>query len=82
MNVKLEPELERFIDDQVKAGHFPSADAAIAAAVDQMRADTESISLTDEDWSYILESDRQIERGECVDFDVFAAEMRKRYGCE
>lgn len=73
------PELEEFIDAQVKAGYFPSAEAAIGAAVAQMMVDRDSFRLTDEDIEAIKESDAQIDRGECVDFDTFAAEMRKKY---
>lgn len=39
-------------------------------------------ALTDEDLAAIKESDEQFDRGEYVDFDAFAAEMRKKYHCE
>lgn len=73
------PELERFIADQVKAGHFPSSEAAIEAAVEQMMRDRADAELTDEDVDAINESEAQIDRGEFVDFDGFAAAMRKKY---
>jgi hypothetical protein len=38
--------------------------------------------LTEADLKAIEESDAQIDRGEWVEFDAFAAEMRKRYGIE
>lgn len=80
MQIQLKkPDLERFIEAQVRAGHFPSNDAAIEAAVAQMKIDQEMADLTEEDWKAIEESDAQIDRGDYVDLDVFAAEMRKKY---
>jgi len=80
MQVELtRPELERFIAEQVEAGHFPSAQAAIEAAIEQMMLTGEQFELADEDVEAINEAEAQIDRGEFVDFDTFAAEMRKRH---
>jgi Arc/MetJ-type ribon-helix-helix transcriptional regulator len=80
MQVQLtRPELERFIAEQVEAGRFPSAQAAIEAAIEQMMLAGEEFELTDEDVEAINESEDQIDRGEFVDFDTFAAAMRKRH---
>jgi Arc/MetJ-type ribon-helix-helix transcriptional regulator len=80
MQVQLtRPELERFIAQQVEAGHFPSAQAAIEAAVEQMMLAGDEFDLSDEDVEAINEAEEQIDRGETVDFDTFAAEMRKRH---
>ena len=80
MQVRLtKPELERFIADQVKAGHFPSSEAAVEAAVEEMMRTRADAELTDEDVDAINESEAQIDRGESVDFDDFAAAMRKKY---
>ena len=80
MQIQLKkPELEKFIDDRVTAGHFPTRDAAIEAAVEQMRIDSEFDGLTEEDCKAISESNAQIDRGEFVEFDTFAAEMKKKY---
>ena len=83
MQVKLtKPELESFITEQVKAGHFPSAQAAIEAAVEHMMRADNGIALTDEDVDAINEAEAQIDRGEFVDFDTFAAEMRKKFSSQ
>ena len=83
MQVQLtRPELERFIAEQVEAGHFPSAQAAIEAAIEQMMLAGEDFELTDEDVDAINEAEGQIDRGEFVDFDTFCAEMRKRYSAD
>jgi Arc/MetJ-type ribon-helix-helix transcriptional regulator len=80
MQVELtRPELERYIAEQVEAGHFPSAQAAIEAAIEQMMLTGKQFELTDEDVEAINEAEDQIDRGEFVDFDTFAAEMRKRH---
>jgi Arc/MetJ-type ribon-helix-helix transcriptional regulator len=80
MQVQLtRPELERFIAQQVEAGHFPSAQAAIEAAVEQMMLAGDEFELSDEDVEAINEAEDQIDRGETVDFDTFAADTRKRH---
>ena len=75
----IKPEVERFIDEQVKTGRFSSREAVVEAAVERMMDDGEDLELTDEDVAVIQESTQQIERGEYVEFDAFAAEMRKKY---
>ena len=39
----------------------------------------EEYALDDEDVAAIIESEEQIDRGEFVEFETFAAEMRKKY---
>jgi Arc/MetJ-type ribon-helix-helix transcriptional regulator len=73
------PELENFLTEQVKAGHFASPEAAVEAAVEQMKLDQSSVALTTADLDGIKESEAQINRGESVDFDTFEGEMRRKY---
>jgi Arc/MetJ-type ribon-helix-helix transcriptional regulator len=75
-----EPELERFISEQVSAGHLPSDQAAVEAAIAQMKADHDEFVLTDADLVAIAESEEQIDRGDSVDFDTFAARARQAFG--
>lgn len=80
MQAKLtRPELERFIREQVAAGHFPSSDAAIEAAVEEMMLARQEAELTDEDVEAIIQSEAEIDAGEFVDFDDFAARMRRKH---
>jgi Arc/MetJ-type ribon-helix-helix transcriptional regulator len=72
------PELQRFIDEQVKSGRFPSADAAIESAVEKMMLEDE-IELDDETVAAINRAEEQIDRGEGIDFKEFAREMRKKF---
>jgi Arc/MetJ-type ribon-helix-helix transcriptional regulator len=73
------PELEKFIDEQVRAGHYPTPDAAIEAAVEYMMFDSEAEEIDDETAAAINRAEEQIDRGEGIDFKQFAAEMRKKF---
>jgi Arc/MetJ-type ribon-helix-helix transcriptional regulator len=72
------PALAKYVDEKVKTGEFPSPDAVVEDALLRMMADEPS--LTDEDLRAIESADQQFDRGEHVDFDSFAAEMRKKHG--
>ncbi len=71
------PELAKFIDEKVKAGEFPTAEAVVESALLRMMESEECLSA--EDIRAIRLSDQQIDRGEFVEFDEFAAQMRDRY---
>jgi Arc/MetJ-type ribon-helix-helix transcriptional regulator len=73
------PDLEKFIAEQVEAGNYSSPESAFEAAVEQMMHEHIDVSLTDADLEEIRQSDAEIDRGEFVEFDSFAAEMRKKY---
>ena len=73
------PELERFIDQEVKAGHFDSPEAAVEAAVERMMRNQNDDELDDETAAAINRAEAQIDRGEGIDFKEFAAEMRKKF---
>src|SRR5580658_10356359 len=78
MQVQLtKPELERFINDKVKSGDFDSASAVVEDALARMMLDDRA--LTADDVAAIREAEQRMDRGEFVDFDVFAQEMRKKY---
>jgi Arc/MetJ-type ribon-helix-helix transcriptional regulator len=72
------PALQRFVVDQVRAGNFPDANAVVEDALARMME--EKVVLTDEDIAAIKEADEQFERGEYVEFQQFAQEMRKKHG--
>ena len=40
MTIHLPPELERFVHDQVVAGRYPSEDAVVRDALEQLRSQT------------------------------------------
>ena len=78
MTLTLRPEFEQFIDEQVKAGHYPTAEAVVEAAMAGLVEPQSGEPLTAEDIASIDEADAQAERGEGVDLDVFRAEMMNR----
>jgi len=77
MNVQLKPELKKFIDAEVRAGHFKSAEAAVETAVTQMMLDHGE--LDDETIAAIVIADEQYERGEFVEWREVRDELRKKY---
>lgn len=79
MQVQLKkPELERFIDEQVQAGHFASPEAAVAAAVEQMMLDR-LYEWDEETVAAIDRAEEQIERGQYRDWEQVKAELRAKY---
>ena len=63
MTIRLTPNLEEFIGDQVRAGKYASADEAVAAAVNQMREREERIAWLRREIQIGVD---QIERGDCA----------------
>ena len=69
------PELQQFVEDQVKAGNYPSPEAVVEAAIADLRDNAE---LDDETVVAINEAEDQADRGEGMDLDSFRAHMEKR----
>ena len=68
MTVTLTPELEKFIAEQLKSGHYRSADDVIAQGLGMLRAQEEFIQAnTAELREKIAVGMEQIRRGEVVD---------------
>lgn len=78
MNVSLKPEFEKFVDEQVKAGHFGSLDEVLEEALVRLMGDMEG-ELDEETLAAIQESEEQIERGEYRDWKEVSAELRAKY---
>jgi len=53
-----------------------SADAAVEAAIERMRLESELGELDDETAAAINRAEEQFDRGEGIEFERFAAEMR------
>jgi putative addiction module CopG family antidote len=77
MKVSLDPKVRKFVDDQVKAGHFRSDGEVLDEAVRRMMDESEC-ELDDETAAAICRAEEQIDRGEGIDFDQFAAEWRRK----
>jgi Arc/MetJ-type ribon-helix-helix transcriptional regulator len=78
MHLSLRPDIQRFIDEQVKAGRYPTPEALVEAAVTDLK-ETEDAELDDATIAAINEAEEQADRGEGVDLDTFRAQMNKRF---
>ena len=80
MNVTLQkPELQRYLDEQVKSGNFPSPEAVVEDALMRVMQD-DGFELSDEDVAAIKLSEQQLDRGEGISSKDVAARMRQMYG--
>lgn len=74
MNIQLPPDQQKWLEEQVKAGHFASLDEAVAAAVDDLR-----LSQFDDDLSwakpYVDEAREAVKRGEVLSKEEFFERM-------
>ncbi len=74
MNLRLKPEVEQFIHDQVKAGHFTSPEEAVEAGVARLMSEPQRDRLDHQDVRDILKAREQVRRGETFT----AAEVRSK----
>jgi Arc/MetJ-type ribon-helix-helix transcriptional regulator len=72
------PDLERFIVEQVEAGHYPSAEAVVEAAIADFR-DSFSAELDDQTIEAINEAEEQADRGEGMELDAFRVRISKHF---
>ena len=84
MNVMLKPELERFIDEKVKAGHYADANDIVNEALEVLKEQEE---FSAEQVTYLRrELGRgvdQLDQGHCAQFDaqkIIAEERDRRAG--
>jgi putative addiction module CopG family antidote len=79
MDVTLKPELQRFVDEQVQSGRFTSPAEVLEAGLARLMLEPTPDELDDDDMAAIAESERQIERGEDVDWREVSAKLRQEY---
>ena len=79
MEVRLPPELEQFVDDEVKSGNFVSRDEVIEAAVARLMLDPRGESLDPETLHAIEEAEEQFDRGDGIPLDEAFALLRKKH---
>ena len=80
MKLQLTPELERFIDQQVKAGRFASPDEVVEAGLARLMLDPEPEALDPAEVEEVRASLKEMTRGEVVDWKKHSADVRKRFG--
>ena len=71
------PDVERFVADEVRSGRYASPADLLQEAVLRMMVPA-SPELSEEDWRAIEEADAEIDRGEGVERDVVVASLRAR----
>ncbi|HTK77801.1 MAG TPA: type II toxin-antitoxin system ParD family antitoxin [Gemmataceae bacterium] len=74
------PQFRQFVEDEIKSGRFASPADVVEAALARLMDDRELTSLDDETIAALAEADAEIERGNGIDFDKFAADARARFG--
>ena len=78
MNVAIRPEHQRYIEEQVRAGRYGSADDAVADALERLR--TDDAEPTSEDIAAIREGLDQLNRGEGRPWDEVRGELVTKFG--
>jgi putative addiction module CopG family antidote len=79
MDVQLPPELERFVDGEVKAGNFGSRDEVIEAAVARLMLDPQHDELDHATLAAIDEAEAQLDRGQGLPLDEAFATLRRKH---
>jgi Arc/MetJ-type ribon-helix-helix transcriptional regulator len=80
MRIELDkPELEQFIAEEVQAGRFPSADAAIAAAVQHMMLERKAMTADEETLAAIEEAEAQLDAEEGIPLEEAFTQLRQKY---
>jgi len=79
MNVRLKPELQKFIDEEVKAGNFASADEVIEAGLARLMLDPAPRDADAETLAAIDEAEGQMDRGEGLPLDEAFTKLRQKH---
>jgi Arc/MetJ-type ribon-helix-helix transcriptional regulator len=72
-------ELEKFIDEQVRLGHFSSVNEVVEAALARLMLDPEPDELDAETLASIERAEAEFERGEDRPFEEVAADLRRKH---
>lgn len=83
MNISITPELEKFVQQEVKTGLYQSASEVIRAALRRLKEDKERkprfmVSTKEELQEKLLEGIEQLDRGEGIPADQVFAELKTR----
>jgi len=80
MNLQLKPDIQKFVDDQVKAGLFSSPAEVVEAGLARLMLDPQSKDVLDaDDLAAIDEAEAQIARGDVLDWKDASAQLRKKH---
>ena len=80
MQIQLtKPELQKFVDEQVKSGHFASPADVVEAGLARLMLDPQPEQLDDATLAAIDEAEAQYERGEGRAWEEVREELRAKY---
>ena len=77
--MRLRPELRKFIEDEVTAGNFGSADEVVEAALARLMLDPAPEAEDAETLAAIDEAEAQIDRGEGIPLDEAFRRLREKH---
>ena len=80
MDVRLKPELRKFVEESVRAGHFSTPDEVIEAGLARLMLDPSDDGPDDDVSAAIAEAEAQIDRGEGVPLDEAFERLRNKHG--
>jgi antitoxin ParD1/3/4 len=75
MNVSLDPELQKFVDEKVSAGEYPSADEVVRAGLKRLMHEDDF--APGELNALIAVGEAELQRGETVDGEEVFRELRE-----
>ena len=78
MNLSLNPDVQRFIEEKDLAGHFATPEDVVHTAIARLQSD-EAIELDDEELAAIEEGLAQADRGEGRPWEQVREELRAKY---
>jgi putative addiction module CopG family antidote len=78
MNLSLNPDVQRFIEEKVRAGQFATPEDVVHTAIARLQSD-EAIELDDEELAAIEEGLAQADRGEGRPWEQVREELRAKY---
>jgi putative addiction module CopG family antidote len=79
MNISLNPELQKFIEEKVKAGEFQSAAQVVEAGLARLMLDPPSDELDEETLASIGRAEAQLDRGEGIPLKEAFDRLRKKH---
>jgi antitoxin ParD1/3/4 len=79
MQVRLKPELRKFVEDEVRAGNFASADEVVEAALARLMLDPATDDADAQALAAIEEAEAQLDRGEGIPADEAFRRLREKH---
>ena len=79
MQVTLKPELQQFVEEQVRAGRFATVQEALEAAVACLMLDSDGADLDEATMDAIERAEAQLDRGEGIPLEEAFNRLRNKY---